>query len=720
MAVDNSSSAQSKSATPVGDPGKIRNVVFVGSSGVGKTTVVEGLLVATGEIGRAGSVAEGTTVTDYEDIEHKTNRSVGLALAPLTFGGVKINVIDAPGYADYLGDLRAAIRGADAAVFVISAVDGISGATRLLWDELARERMPRAILITKLDNPRADYDEVVAACRESFGESVLPMMVPIYKSEAEIGKLLDILTGTVVDFTGGRRAVRPAEGDEVGKMERNREGFIEALITESGDEDLMEAYLEGEELDGEALKADLQKAMAAASFFPIMPMAAAGGIGAEELLYLIRDGFPSPVVAELPEVVDGAGKEVKVSCDPKGPLVAEVIKTTQDPYVGRISIVRVFSGTLRAESSVHVEGQGGGTPDSPGHSGNERVGTLTSPLGAKQRPVPYAVAGDLAAVARLVSAETGDTLSDPNKPLVAQPWTAPEAMLPVAIKAANSSDEDKLGTGLNRLVSEDPTLRVEHNPETGQTVLWTMGDAHVDVTFQRLADKFGVKVERIGYRVALRETFNQKVTAEGRHVKQSGGHGQYAKCQVEVEPLEPGAGFEFVDKVVGGAVPRQFIPSVEKGVKSQMAKGVLAGYPVVDIRVTLFDGKAHSVDSSDAAFQMAGSVALREAAKKASVINLLEPVVTMSILVDDEHVGAIMSDLSSRRGRLTGTESVAGGRTMVKAEVPQFEVTNYATDLRSMSRGTGSFTSEYLGHEPMPPHRVEAVIAEAAKARSGG
>ncbi|MDR1633461.1 MAG: elongation factor G-like protein EF-G2 [Bifidobacteriaceae bacterium] len=720
MAVDNSTSAQSKSAAPVSDPGKIRNVVFVGSSGVGKTTVVEGLLLATGEIGRAGSVAEGTTVTDYEDIEHRTNRSVGLALAPLTFGGVKINVLDAPGYADYLGDLRAAIRGADAAVFVISAVDGISGATRLLWDELARVRKPRAILITKLDNPRADYDEVVASCRQSFGESVLPMMVPIYQSEAEIGKLLDILTGKVVDFTSGKREVRAAEGDELGKMERNRESFIEALITESGDEDLMEAYLEGDELDGQALKADLQKAMAAASFFPIMPMAAAGGIGTDELLYLIRDGFPSPVVAELPEVVDGAGHEVTVSCDPKGPLVAEVIKTTQDPYVGRISIVRVFSGTLRSESQVHVEGAGSDDPDYQGHGGNERVGTLTSPLGAKQRPVPYAVAGDLAAVARLVSAETGDTLSDPNHPLVARPWMSPEAMLPVAIKAVNSSDEDKLGTGLNRLVSEDPTLRVEHNPETNQTVLWTMGDAHVDVTFQRLADKFGVQVERVPYRVPLRETFNQKVTAEGRHVKQSGGHGQYAKCQVEIEPLPPGSGFEFVDKVVGGAVPRQFIPSVEKGVKSQMLKGVLAGYPVVDIRVTLFDGKAHSVDSSDAAFQMAGAVALREAAKKAGAINLLEPVVTMSILVDDEHVGAIMSDLSSRRGRLTGTEAVAGGRTMVKAEVPQFEVTNYATDLRSMSRGTGSFTSDYLGHEPMPPHRVEAVIAEAAAARAAG
>jgi elongation factor G len=288
-------------------------------------------------------------------------------------------------------------------------------------------------------------------------------------------------------------------------------------------------------------------------------------------------------------------------------------------------------------------------------------------------------------------------------------------MLPLAIKAQRAADEDKLSTSIQRLISEDPTLRLDQNPETHQMVLWCMGDAHADVAFDRLAEKYGVPVEKVPYRVPLRETFAKKVDeALGRHVKQSGGHGQYAVCKLSVEPLPAGSGFEFVDKVVGGAVPRQFIPSVEKGVRAQMAKGVIAGYPVVDIRVTLFDGKAHSVDSSDAAFQMAGAAGLREAAAVAGAVSLLEPVSVMSILVDDENVGAVMSDLSSRRGRLTGTESVPGGRTLVRAEVPEFEVTNFAVDLRSLSRGTGSFTRDYLGHEPMPAHRIDAVL-EAAK-----
>lgn len=709
-----SASTDSKTGAPItSDPFSIRNVVLVGGSGSGKTTILEGLLAATHVIERQGTVEEGTTVSDHDDAERRTHRSVGLSLAPILHDGVKINLIDAPGYADYLGDLRAALRSADAALFVISAVDGISGTTRILWDECAAVRMPRAVLVTKLDNPRADYDGVVQACREAFGASVLPLMLPLYSSKAEVGSLMGLLTGEVIDYGSGTRAVREPVGDEVGKLDRNREALVEAIITESDDDILLDTYLEGGELDGPALLADLGKAVAKATFFPIMPMAAPGGIGTTELLQLIVDGFPAPPNAWIPETVARNGDLVEMQCDPDGPLLAEVVKTMADPYVGRISIVRVFSGTLTADSTVHIAGSGTRAEGAELHQSDERIGQLSIPLGKLQRPTTTAIAGDLCAIAKLGNAETGDTLSSPETPLVMLPWNPPEPMLPIAIKAKASSDEDKLATGLARLAAEDPTLRLEQNPETGQLVLWCMGEAHAEVAFDRLAEKFGVAIERVPYRVSLRETFQGKATGKGRHVKQSGGHGQYAVCDIAVEPLPAGSGFEFVDKVVGGSVPRQFIPSVEKGVRQQLLRGVAAGYPLVDIKVTLFDGKSHSVDSSDVAFQMAGALGLKDAASQTKIA-LLEPVVEMTILVDDEHVGTVMSDLSSRRGRVTGSEAQVAGRTLIRAEVPELEVTSYAIDLRSMARGTGTFTREYLGHEPMPQNQAEKIMNPAA------
>jgi elongation factor G len=415
----------------------------------------------------------------------------------------------------------------------------------------------------------------------------------------------------------------------------------------------------------------------------------------------------------LPVVTSPTGEpRPPLSCDPDGPLVAEVIKTTTDPYVGRISLVRVFSGTLRPDTTVHVSGHGLADRGHEDHDVDERVGTLSSPLGKTQRIVPHAVAGDIVAIAKLSRAETGDTLSSKDAPLLMEAWEMPEPLLPVAVQARSKADEDKLSQGLSRLVAEDPTLKLVHDPETRQLVLWCMGEAHVDVLLDRLATKYGVAVDQIPLRVPLRESFAAKGTGHGRHVKQSGGHGQFAVCDIEVEPLPSGAGFEFVDKVVGGAVPRQFIPSVEKGVRAQMEKGVAAGYPVVDLRVTLTDGKAHSVDSSDMAFQVAGSLALKEAAKATQVL-LLEPVCEINVLVPDEYVGAVMSDLSGRRGRVSGTEPVgAGGRTMVHAEIPELEAVRYAIDLRSLSHATATFTRRYLRHEPMPTHLAEKVLAE--------
>jgi elongation factor G len=436
----------------------------------------------------------------------------------------------------------------------------------------------------------------------------------------------------------------------------------------------------------------------------VIPVAATTGLGLGEVLEVIVGGFPSPLEHDVPPVTTPDGDpRGPLSADPDGPLVAEVVKTVTDPYVGRISLVRVFSGTLRPDDTVHVSGHGLTERGHEDHDVDEKVGALSSPLGKSQRPVAQCIAGDICAVSKLQRAETGDTLSGKEAPLLVEPWIMPEALLPVAIVAHSKADEDKLSQGLARLVAEDPTMRLDHNPDTHQIVLWALGEAHVDVLLDRLSSRYGVSVDTVPVRVQLRETFAGSSKGHGRHVKQSGGHGQFAVCDIEVEPLPVGSGFEFVDKVVGGSVPRQFIPSVEKGVRAQMDRGVVAGYPVVDIKVTLVDGKAHSVDSSDMAFQTAGALALKEAAKATSV-SLLEPVAEASVLVDDAFVGAVMGDLSSRRGRVSGTEPVGMGRTLIRAEVPELELTRYAIDLRSLSHGTGSFTRTYLRHEPMPSH----------------
>jgi elongation factor G len=388
-------------------------------------------------------------------------------------------------------------------------------------------------------------------------------------------------------------------------------------------------------------------------------------------------------------------------------LVAEVVKTTTDPYVGRVSLVRVFSGTVRPDATVHVSGHlsafaDGKATGHPDHDEDERIGTLSVPLGKTQRPVTKVVAGDICAIGRLSRAETGDTLSETAHPLLLKPWVMPEPLLPLAIQARAKADEDKLGQALQRLAAEDPTLRVEHNAETHQIVLWTMGEAHADVLLDRLANRYGVPVDEVELRVPLRETFDEPASGHGRHVKQSGGHGQYAVCMIEVEPLPQGAGFEFVDKVVGGAVPRQFIPSVEKGIRAQMERGVANGYPVVDIRVTLTDGKAHSVDSSDMAFQTAGALALRDAAASARTC-LLEPVDEVEVHVPNELVGTVMGDLSGRRGKVLGSEPAEeNGLTIVRAEVPELELRRYSVDLRAFSHGAASYSRTFARYEPMP------------------
>ncbi|GAA1185813.1 elongation factor G-like protein EF-G2 [Ornithinimicrobium humiphilum] len=671
-------------------PSEIRNVVLVGPQGTGKSALLAQL--TSGQLGHVKDAEEASTALGVASTVHEGT-------------GTVVTVVDTPGRPDFVGDVRAGLRAADAVVFVVAAGSGIDEATRMLWRECEGVGVPRLIAVTQLELARADFDSVVAQCRRVFGAAV-PLAVPVVEGQ-ELTGIVELLDEVRHEADGTTRSLTD---DERAEIETQRGELVEAIIETSEDETLLDRYLSGEELDREALRTDLRAAISTARFFPIVVVNPPTGMGVTRLLDIVVNAFPSPDQAWLPTVTDPAGEELlEISADPAGPLVSQVVRTTTDPYVGRLSLVRIFSGTLSSGDHLHVSGHlervlGRELPGHPGHDeDDERVGQIMTPVPGATSTVPRdsAIAGELVLVTKLASAETADTLSDTDRPALAEPWLLPEPLLPVAIRATASKDEDKLAGALQRLLSEDVTLRLEHNAETHQVVLWTLGPAQVDDVLEQLRSRYNVAVETEPVKTSLRETFVRKVQVQGRLVKQSGGHGQYAVVQLEIEPLERGAGFEFVDKVVGGAVPRQFIPSVEKGVRNQLAEGVLAGYPCVDVRVTLRDGKAHSVDSSDMAFQTAAGMALREAANE-STVSLLEPVDAVEITVADEYVGAVMADLRGRRAQVYGTEPVGDGHTVVRAEVPEHELARYPIDLRSISHGSGTFTRSFARYDYLP------------------
>ncbi|WP_181783927.1 elongation factor G, partial [Pseudonocardia pini] len=522
------------------------------------------------------------------------------------------------------------------------------------------------------------------ACQDAFGSGVAPLYLPTP----------DGLYGLLTQGPGAA----PAGAEEA------RATLLEGIIEQSEDESLMERYLGGERIPVETLVDDLETAVARGSFHPVVPVCAAGGTGLDALLELLAGGFPSPLEHPLPSVslVDG-GPHAPLTADPSGPLAAEVVRTSADPYVGRVSLVRVFSGTLRPDTAVHVSGHVPAprvSPESdPGHDVDDKLSHLYTALGATLQETEQCVAGDICALTKLTGAETGDTVSAADHPLLLRAWELPEPLLPIAVVAEDRGDEDQLARTLAKLVAADPGLCLERNPETHQTVLWTTGEAHADVVLSRLREA-GARVATEDVRVPMRVTLASAARVTGRHVKQSGGHGQYAVCHVEFEPLPRGSGVEFRSAVVGGSVPTQYVPSVEKGIRAQLERGLTPeadgpAHPVVDVRATLVDGKAHSVDSSDAAFQTAGALALREAAATCGVV-LLEQVDEVAVRILDEHLGTVLGDLSARRGRVLGTEPTdTPGRTVVRAEVPAAELLRYAIDLRAMTSGTATFTRAF-------------------------
>ncbi|MFN2607828.1 MAG: elongation factor G [Acidimicrobiales bacterium] len=677
-------------------PARIRNVALVGHGGAGKTTLTEALLFGAGAISRQGRVEDGTTTTDFDPEEVKRGISMALGLAPFEVDGHKVNLLDTPGYADFVTDVHAALRVADLVVLVVSGVEGPEVQTEVAWRLAAERGIPRMFFVTKLDRERASFERTLDQLRAAFGTGVAPLQLPI-GTEGGFRGVVDLLANTAHTYEGGAKGATagPVPAEVADAAATARDSLVEGIVV--ADDALMERYLEGEALDVEQLDKTLARGVAEATVFPVACGSATKGIGVDCLAHLFCEIGPSPL-DRPPVLVSAGGTDTPVACDPAGQPLAFVYRTLADPFVGKMSFIKVLSGTIRPDAHL----------TNPRTHAEERLHTLFTMRGKEQDTVPELPAGDLGAVAKLADVATGDTLAPKGTPVVLAPLELPEPVLSVAVVPRSKGDEDKLMTGLHRLQEEDPALRVRRNDETHQTILSGMGDTHLATVAERLSRKFGVEVETEDVKVAYRETITAPAEAEGKHKKQSGGHGQFGVASIRLEPLPRGGGFEFVDKIVGGAIPRQFIPAVEKGVAETMAQAGVFGYPVVDIRVTVFDGKFHPVDSSEMSFKMAGSLGFREAMAKAGPV-MLEPVSLLEVTVPSQYQGDIMGDLNSRRGRVQGTEAVGNGEQLITALVPTSEVMRYAIDLRSITGGRGRFSVRHDHYDLLPPHLVEKV-----------
>ncbi|HXW32819.1 MAG TPA: elongation factor G [Acidimicrobiales bacterium] len=675
-------------------PSRIRNVALVGHNGAGKTTLAEALLFCSGAVNRQGKVDDGNTVTDFEPEEVRRHLSLSLALAPVMVGDVKVNLLDTPGYADFFGEVRAALSVADLVVLVVSAVEGLEPQAELAWSLAADLSLPRLVFVNKLDRERASFDRTLADLRDRFGAGIAPLELPVGE-ETEFRGIADLLTDSAIFYDAGKPSTGPIP-EELAELEHQvREQLVEGIVV--GDDALMERYLEGDIPSTEELESTLAAGLAQGLVFPVVCGSAATGVGIDRLASLLAEIAPSPD-ARPPVEVRAGDSTSEVSPDPTGQPLARVFKTVSDPYVGKISLLRVLSGTIRPDTVLS---------NSRTHT-DERLHVLQLLRGKETEPVSEAQAGDIVAVPKLSDTATGDTLAPKGTPVVV-PAPEPEAaVLSIAIKPKSKGDEDKLMTGLHRLQEEDPALVVVRVDETHQTLLRGTGETHLAVVCERLARKFSVEVATEEVLVPYRETITKPAEAEGKYKKQTGGHGQFGVADIRIAPLERGEGFHFVDAVVGGAIPKQYIPAVEKGVIEAMAMGGPYGYPVVDVQVTCYDGKYHPVDSSEMSFKMAGSLAFKEAAAKAAPV-LLEPLSRLEVTVPASMQGDILGDLNSRRGRVQGTDTV-GGYQVITAIVPTAEIQRYAVDLRSLTGGRGHFRAEHDHYDVVPQNLVDKLV----------
>jgi elongation factor G len=688
-------------------PTKIRNVALVGHGGAGKTSLAEALLFVSGATSRQGRVEDGTTVADTDPEEIKRRISVSLAVTPFEWppsagaDGHKINLIDCPGYADFANEVVAALSVADLAVFVVSAVEGVEIETRAAWRMAQARRLPRMIFVNKLDRERADFGRTLDQLREIFGAGVAPLELPI-GDEAAFGGVADLLTDTAIIYADGVASTGPIPDDIAPAEHEIHDALIEGIVV--ADDDLMERYLEGDVPSTLELERTMARGVADATVFPVVCGSATKRIAIDRLANFICEIGPAPT-DRPPVVVRGGGAEHPVSCDPAGEALAVVFKTVADPYVGKVSLFKVLSGTVRPNDVL----------TNPRSHHDERLHALFAVRGKEHIDVGVVGAGDIAAVAKLAATSTGDTLAPKHTPVTVTALEILDPVLAIAIRPRSKGDDDKLMTALHRLQEEDTAVRVQRNDETRQTLLSGMGETHLAVVLERLARKFGVGVETEPVRVPYRETITSPAEAEGRYKKQTGGHGQYGVASIRVHPADRGAGFGFVDQIVGGAIPRQFIPAVEKGIAEAMVQGGHYGFPVVDVTVTCFDGKYHPVDSSEMSFRMAGALALHEALAKATPV-ILEPISTLEVVVPSAHQGDVLGDLNARRGRVFGTDTRPDGEQSVQALVPTAELARYAVDLRSLTGGAGRFVASHDHYDLLPLHLYDkVVVADQAK-----